>query len=339
MDQFVNEHGGVGRLERRGAAVVRGVPAAAWALAWSLLVMGSIGGSQAGAAPPPGGLGGPPSPPDCPYSEMPCDLLPSHSGDSPEGGPSAPAILCPCGPGAWVQGVASTQIDPPVPFEESKASGLFDIYRNFRATPSSALAHVKGGGTSPCFFGCSTGATSSTGRSSFSFAEAQYWEGLTPACPRAVSLAAMGTATQAVGVSTTASMGCSASASSSVAGSCSSLGNASAQFGHSIIAQAQFNAASSTVKLSGNIGAMVSVESVSVQGSCSKLDAWETSGVGSATGTASFTVKPDRTYCAFTNKAFTKRASGSTVVVGVGSLASGGAVAFEALGHIRMWVQ
>lgn len=253
--------------------------------------------------------------------------------------PPAPALMCPCGPGAWVRELPSTKIEPTVPVETIEQEQLFVILRKAKATPSSASALVNGIGNSSCVFGCSSGALSISERAAFSSSEREYWEGTLPPCPRMVTLAAMGSATQAVGVATTAHLGCSASASSTLAGACSSLGDASAQLSHSLLAQAQFNSASTAVKVSGNIGAMISVESVSIQGSYSKLDSWEATGIGSATGTASFIVKPDRTYCAFTNKAVTKRAAGTVTVIGAAAVANGGSVAFNSASTIKLWVE
>lgn len=321
---------------------MRVVAAAAACVTWFVVASNSFGSPQTPGSSGSDGPSGPSSPPGssgspsqgCTATETPCDLLGEH-----EGGGAVPSLECPCGPGLWIEDLPQTHIEPTVPFDEVEESGQFILRRKAHATPKSASVRVKGWGTSACAFGCVASSATLTERSAFSFRQREFWQGALPACPRLVGLAAMGIATQAVGVSTTAHMGCSASSSSSLAGACSSLGDASAQLGQSLSAQAQFSAANSTVKLSGNIGAMVTVDSASIQGSFSKIDSWEAVGIGSAAGTASFTVKPDRTYCAFTNKPVTKRALGAITAAGAGAVASGGGAAFEAEGSIRLWIE
>lgn len=263
---------------------------------------------------------------------------PGGSGGSGDTGdsPDAPQITLPCGPGEWVRAEPEIVCNPATPKAEQNKQGPFVIELNSAATQRSALASVKGTGTSG--FWKRTGSVTATNQASFSFSQHEYWNGPLPACSRQVSLAAMGGATQAIAVSVHAKPGCSASASSSVSGSCSSLGKASAELRSDIQANANFNSASSKVKLSGHIGAVTTVATPMVYGHISTQDQWETSGTGSATGTASFSIQPDRTYSALINKEITRRAVGRVSVAGSGSVGSFGSAAFEACGSIELWI-
>lgn len=282
----------------------------------------------------PGDADPPPDPtPPCP------DLMEVLCDDPPRSGSGWGAqVLCPCGPGKWVQLDPEIAMVPPIIVNEESEVGLFNVGKKVIATPNSASASILASGRSSCWFGCSTGSTALAVNASYEHRQKEVWQGEFPACPRAVALVATGQANQSVGVSTTADRGCSTSSSSSVSGSCSSRGNANAELTNTLTAKAQFNSSSTKVTLSGNIGAAINLESPSVQGSFSMVDSWEAEGVGSATGTASFTVKPNRTYCAFTNKPITRSAAGTVVVSGSASVASGGSSAFQASGYIKLRV-
>ena len=323
---FMNERmlvGGVASGSPRMAAAVFSA-----SLLATLLLAGTSGadGGDTGNGTPPGGS------PCPPFVEILCDAP-----VDPNGG-SGIDTACPCGPGQWTTLAPVVKTDPPEPVSQQIALGKFMISKIASASSEQALASLEATGRSNCFVGCDTSSVSQTARASFSFISREVWEGAAPACARLVTLSASGDATQGVAVSTTAHRGCSASASSSISGMCSSLGNASAELSNGITAKAQFNSASSKVSLSGNIGASVSIESPSIQGAYSSQDQWEAEGVGSASGAATFTVKPNRDYCAMTNKAIVRRANGSVSLSGGAAVANGGASSFATSGQIRMSV-
>jgi len=272
------------------------------------------------------------TPPCPPFVEYLCDA------PSDPGGGMGPGLPCPCGPGSWVRAVPTVKLDPEQPIEMLLHIGRFDVSKSLSATADRATVDLRASGRSVCFIGCDTSSVSQTARASYLSSEREVWEGTAPACPRVVSIAAGGDATQAVAVSTTANQGCSASASSSMSGMCASLGDANAEMSSGLTAKAQFNSASSKVTVSGNIGVSISIESPSIQGSFSSQDQWEAEGVGSASGSASFSVKPNRTYCAMTNKPVIRRAFGSVSVSGGASVADGGSSSFATAGSVSLTV-
>lgn len=67
-------------------------------------------------------------------------------------------------------------------------------------------------------------------------------------------------------------------------------------------------------KIEGNFGADVSFETPSLDGSLSSESSWTVAGQGSAAGSLTFTVAPDRTYCAFTNLPIMANWTGTVMV-------------------------
>jgi hypothetical protein len=326
---FVNKRivaGGFASSSQRRAAAVLSA-----SFSVMLLHAGSSAASDRGADGTDGGS--PPGAAPCPqFVEVLCGAP-----ADPNGG-FGPGLTCPCGPGQWMRQEPAVRLDPVLPLEQELRIGKFIISKLSSATAVSASATLAATGRSNCFIGCDTSSVSQTARASFSYLSREVWDGAAPPCPRLVTLSASGDATQSVAVSTTADRGCSASSSSSISGMCSSLGDASAELSNGITAKAQFNSASSKVSMSGNIGASVSIESPSIQGAYSSQDQWEAEGIGSASGAATFTVKPNRDYCAMTNKAIVRRANGSVSLSGGAAVAGGGASSFSTSGQIRMTV-
>ena len=257
------------------------------------------------------------------------------------GGGAFPGLDCDCGPGGWIRMPASSSLlqEPSAP--EESASGVafnytFNWTRTAQAQPTSASASVQFSGRS--WFG-NAGSLAKGAMASFSTVEREIWSGSLPACPRDVMLAAGGGAGLSIGVTTSADAGCSAGAASGASGSCSSRGNANADLDQRTIqGAAMFNSGSNSVAIDGNFGAVIDVLTPSIEGSFNADTSWEVHGTGSATGTASFAVRPDRTYCAFTNRAITRRCRGNVVVSGAGSVASNGSCAASASASVSMHV-
>jgi len=168
----------------------------------------------------------------------------------------------------------------------------------------------------------------------------EIWSGGFPACPRLLSLAAVGGATLHISASTAARQGCSAFASAATSGACSSLGLANASIEDLAIAgSVGYDEAANAFDVSGNFGPLVEVFNDSVEGSLSANSSWSTSGVGSHSGSASVTVRPDRLYCAFTNRPYVARAAGQAIAGGAGSVDHNGSASWSSMAIISLSVQ
>ncbi|MFM8785249.1 MAG: hypothetical protein ACKOFI_08905, partial [Phycisphaerales bacterium] len=142
------------------------------------------------------------------------------------------------------------------------------------------------------------------------------WVGLGIPCPRMVSLAAIGGAMVELALTCAARQGCTVSGSMSVAGACSSLGNASAALeSRTVSGTATYRSLERKVKVSGRIGANVDDDGFGIDGQISSEQEWELDGDGSVVGAAMYAVTHDRTYCAFTNRAYVRRTSGQASAV------------------------
>ncbi|MBX3355773.1 MAG: hypothetical protein KF724_08750 [Phycisphaeraceae bacterium] len=247
-----------------------------------------------------------------------------------------PSIPCPCGPGQWVRLDPEITCDPASPTASHDGGGNILAFKTAKALPDRAEVSLQAFGRSGFFN--PTGAYAGGVSAMFSFVQSEIWDGPVPACPRMVSITATGGTSQLVQTTTTARPGCNASASSSVSGSCSSLGDASADFDNTIEASATLFAMIGIVNLAGNIGAQIDFDSATVSGMFSSLDSWQVIGTGSATGTAALSVKSNRKYCAFTNKPVTRRASGTATVAGGAAVGNGGSSSFSAMAVVQLAV-
>jgi hypothetical protein len=168
----------------------------------------------------------------------------------------------------------------------------------------------------------------------------ELWSGGFPACPRLLSLAATGGATLHISASTAARQGCSAFASSATAGMCSSLGSANASIdGLTITGSVGFNESTQDFEVVGNFGPLLNILTDSLEGSLSASASWSTEGQGSHSGSASVSVRPDRLYCAFTNRPYVARATGLAVAGGAGSVDQNGSVSWSSMAFINLAVR
>ncbi|MFZ9690951.1 MAG: hypothetical protein ACO3EP_02845 [Phycisphaerales bacterium] len=261
-------------------------------------------------------------PPPCPpFVEIPC--VDPAGGDGDAGTP--PIELCTPGPGAWTRSPIERQITPTEPHDRREEFSMgwtrWTRHEMANGSPSHASVSLSLSGQS-IFQGI--GSQAAAIAASFQSRIREYWEGPGPAAPRLLALEATGFAGMSIAVSCAASSGCSATASATAAGGCSSVGSASAILEpRSIDATAIFNTESSRLQFEGNVGAMIDDSGPTMSGEVSRDSTWSTQGVGSASGGASYVVRPERTYCAFTNRPCVRRAFGTTSVALAGTVDAG----------------
>ncbi len=168
----------------------------------------------------------------------------------------------------------------------------------------------------------------------------EWWVGLGPPCPRLVSLAASGGAIVELGMSCAARPGCSASGSVTVAGSCSSVGQASASLPDKTVhGSVGYRSFEQKIEVSGNFGAEIADNGLGIEGKIAGMVQWKLTGDGSVSGSAAYTVTPDRTYCAFTNRPIVRRSNGKAAVIGGGTVGDNGTIAVSGLAMVSMGVQ
>lgn len=269
-----------------------------------------------------------------PLMELPCD-------GSASGGSSGPGTLCSCGTGQWIRTEPTARLDPPQPIAEDRKlhESLVSWNSSTRATaqPEMAMASVSVRGRSNFW---AAGSFSRSSSANYVSSRRELWSGGFPACPRLLSLAATGGATLHISASAAARRGCSAFASSATAGMCSSLGAANASIdGLTIAGSVGFNESTDDFQIAGNFGPLVDVFTESLEGSLSASASWSTEGQGSHSGSASVTVRPDRLYCAFTNRPYVARATGLAVAGGAGSVDQNGSVSWSSMAFINLSVQ
>jgi len=289
----------------------------------SIVPTSSIATATAGYAPCP------------PLLEIPCDGT-SSGGSSGEGtGP------CDCATGQWVVNTPAPRVDPPIPVSEDRSlhEGLVSWTWSMRASAQAelAMASVTVRGRSNLW---AAGSFSRYGLAQYVSSRREVWSGGFPACPRLLSLAATGGATLHISASTAARQGCSAFASAATSGACSSLGLANASIEDlSISGSVGYDEATQSFEVAGNFGPLIDVLSDSVEGSLSADSSWSTSGAGSHSGSASVTVRPDRVYCAFTNRPYVARAGGQAIAGGAGSVDRNGSASWSSMAVITLSVQ
>ena len=277
-----------------------------------------------------GGSTGEPQP--CPPLEWLCEVVP------PDGGWGEDAN-CICGPGEWLRINRPPLLDPLTPQSSTITSS--ENFVNWQticsreATNGTAAVTVGISGRSN-FWHAGTKAIVHTAAYSGGWRET--WRGTFPACVRKVMLAANGYGTLTIAASCAARPGCTAAVASSAAGMAASRQRASASIaGQSLQGTVAYNELERSTELSGNFGGSVDFWTAEVEGSISSERRWSVKGQGSATGSLSFTVSPDRTYCALTNLPILATwsatlAATATVSVdenGTASSASGAAIALS----------
>jgi len=269
-----------------------------------------------------------------PLMERPCD------GSAPSGGSTEVGTLCDCGTGQWVVNTPPPRLDPPLPLAEDRGlhEGLVSWNWSLRgiAQPELAMASLTVRGRSNLW---AAGSFSRSTLAHYISSRREVWSGGFPACPRLLSLAATGGASLHISASTAARQGCSAFASAAASGACSSLGLASASMENLTIAgSVGYDEATQAFEIAGNFGPLVDVFNDSVEGSLSADSSWSTSGVGSHSGSASVTVRPDRLYCAFTNRPYVARSAGQAIAGGAGSVDQNGSASWSSMAVITLSV-
>lgn len=276
----------------------------------------------------------PTSPPPCPSIEWMCDEPPPPSGDPLE-------QLCQCGPGEWMRLPRAPMMNPQFLDEvDGHSSEQFVVWRWWRcrsAEPTSAVVSLSRRGQSIFWH---AGSQADTASANFSGGFRERWHGTLPACPRLCLLAAVGGGGVSVAVSCAARPGCSASAGGSCTGSASSRGNAKATMDSTAIyASAQYDSASNRITVSGNLGAPRVVSTASIEGTYSAEGSWHAQGTGSSVGVLTFSVKPDRTYCALTNLPVNAQWSGATAVALGISVDENGSASASATSSLSLSIQ
>lgn len=264
----------------------------------------------------------------CPDIELACD--------APDGGGqgSGESSACSCGPGAWMRHDRRPVLIPASPLNDEGRHSVngtkWRFCRRSEALPGSVHVSASVDGASHFW---AQGALTASSRALFATSWREEWRGSLPACPRPVSLEALGGGTMTIGVAASPRVGCAASATSSSSGSTSGPG--ALVFTLSPInldGRVQYDSTSERFEISGTLGSEVDLVRPNVRGTISSRDEWSTEGQGTATGAASFTVTPGRRYCAFTNRSVHLSVQGAVsvsvaAVVGDNGMASASASA------------
>lgn len=313
------------------------------ALAGGLAVAWAVGAANAGGGAD--GSGEPGTPPCGQSSDDACDLGLERrciEASSTGGGTlPSPFCACECGTGFWTQEVATSSMKPAEPVDESEPdqrinSTRWSWRRTCEAQPWFAEAAVLGTAVSE-FWHAGSLTKSATAR--FATTERERWIGTGIPCPRLVQLSAVGGGMLEITLTCSAQAGCAATASASIAGMCASRGDANAAIdGKTVDGNVAYRSLTHVTAIEGKLGASVDDSSLGVDGQISEQRKWEVSGAGTASGSASYTVRPDRTYCAFTNRPISRTASGSAVAVGGGTVDWNGSIAFDAMAVVAMRV-
>lgn len=272
------------------------------AVAASVAILQSASASPQLPAQPPEG------PPPCPNIEQECDTLSDKPGVQY-------SLACECGPGVWIRENQPPILNPPVPIRGGWAgSENFVGWRTsceFGASNSSANASISISGSSSFWH---AGSRTGTHLANFSGGWKEYWRGTSPACPRSVLLAAIGSGGLGIAASCAARIGCSASSTATAAGMAMSRGRANASLSNlEIRGTVTYDSVTQLSKIDGNFGANIALTNASINGTISSHSSWTVNGQGSATGALSFAVLSDRTYCAMTNLPISANWSGTVV--------------------------
>ena len=270
-------------------------------VSWRLRACAAAGGMAlsaalvpAGHAAPADGFGSPP----CPDMEFECDR-----GDGGiDGSGESPA--CSCGPGEWMRRTRRPVLIPTDAMSDEGQHSMngtrWRYCRRSLALPGSVHVSASVDGASQFW---AQGALTASSRALFSTNWREEWHGSLPACPRAVSLEALGGGTMTIGVAASPRVGCAASATSSSSGSTSGPGSLPFTLSPvNLDGRVQYDSSTQRFEISGTLGGEVELMRPNVRGTISSRDEWSTSGQGTATGAASFTITPGRRYCAFTNR-------------------------------------
>lgn len=301
-----------------------GVRLPSWYISILVLLLGATAQGQTGD----------PTPPPCPVFECLC-------GDDCPFGSGTEEPNCICGEGVWRAIPLRSEVYPETEFTRTST-----FTKNFVSwtTQKGACATIGSAHADASLTGHSTfwsaGSQTCSQDARFSGGCKEVWSGSNPPRPRTVQLVATGRGGASIGVSVAARQGCSGEANATVSGSAASRGNAQASIDNLHLAgTAGYSQGSNTVRLEGDFGATVVLDNPTISGSISSERTWETKGIGSATGTLSFTVRPEQQYCAFTNFPYTAHWGGAVRVIAVGSCDQNGSTAEQATASISLRIQ
>ncbi len=272
---------------------------------------------------------------------QPCPPLMEHlCSDAPGGSSGEGNGPCLCGEGQWNSTRLRPRLYPEVPVVDSQRLHAnltsWSWNASTQADQAMAMASLQVTGRSHLW---ASGSLSRGALAYYQSIRRDQWQGHYPACPRVVQLVATGGASLHISASTAARQGCSAFASASAAGACSSLGDASASITDlTISGRVGYSAANSSFAVDGNFGPLTYWLSESLEGAISTTSGWTADGQGSHSGSASVTVLPDRTYCAFTNRPYQASSSGQVIAGGAGTVDNNGSVAFSSLAIVTLAV-
>lgn len=294
----------------------------------------ALGAAAQGTQPPLGGADGGATPRPCGDIFVPCWSGDAGSGGGGEGSP------CICGTGAWIRETVRSVCTPVSPVVNSEDEWVdlthFRTNRNLSATQTSAHAQVDSCGWSTFW---SEGSRAFSESASFSHLWREVWRGTGPRCPRKVMLMAGGEVTAGVTATCSATQGCSAAASATACGSCASHGDAWARVNPGEVkCSAGYESAAAAWRLSGSIGPDLAVTTPSMTGTISSEHTWSAKGVGSCSGTLSLEVRPDRSFCAFTNRTVRASMSGEAAVSGGASVSENGSASWVADVSVSLWI-
>lgn len=270
----------------------------------------------------------------CPRVELPCEA--SGEGEPGEGEEQP----CPCGPGDWFDRVILHQSIPSVPTNVDSWTMIGMTYFGYVKKESTADQHAQARIelTGKSYF-WDAGSYSIRAFASLRHNVENSWIGTGPPCARQVNLSARGGATLLISASCAARLGCTASASATGAGNAESKGNASAELHDlNMTGHVGYNAVKDDFSVDGNFGAALDYESPSITGSFSRQVNWSTDGVGSHSGTASYSVRSGRTWCAWTNRPVTRKSYSTAGATAAGSVDENGSCAASARSDVSLYV-
>lgn len=305
-------------VARRGSGT-RGL-ASGGALSAALLVAGSAAMADILGATP------------CPDIELECganDGGTQGSGESP---------ACNCGPGGWVRQDRRPILIPTQPLKDEGQHAVngtrWRFCRRSEALPGSAHVSASVDGASSFW---AQGALTASSRAVFASNWREEWRGTLPACPRPVSLEALGGGTMTIGVAASPRVGCAASATSSGSGSTSGPGTLPFTLSPvNLDGMVQYDSTTERFEISGTLGSEVDLVRPNVRGTISSRDEWSTTGQGTATGAASFVITPGRRYCAFTNRSVHVSVQGAASVSVAAAVGDNGMASASASADISL---
>lgn len=272
--------------------------------------------------------------------EMPCGDA-GGAGPGGHGGGLARICDCACGGGWWNRTTEKALLFPMRPVWGNTQTQSFNMTSwtwsvSAFAGPGSVEVSVDVSGTST-FWHAGSLTRSSTARQQTT--ERENWVGTGIPCPRMVNLAAMGGAVLELSLTCSPDVGCAASGSVSIAGSCSSLGNASAQLTDKTVhGSVGYSTYEHSVTVEGKFGLAIEDDSVGIDGKISRKVNWHLAGDGCVSGSAAYVATPDRTYCAFTNRALVIRSNGQAVATGGATVADNGSASMSGMAIVSLAV-